>query len=297
MRLRLPKFIIVMPLLALLATGCNDGDDAVFGNENGIEKKPPGLAAKGNTFTAQQAGGDATVVDAQYKLSIFTRSEARLCDGNVDIKIGFKSGEIDFDLPEAIIRCLSIEIDLSKMLSFAKSSESEPEISSDGKVLRIDRFGGGTFDPPRPLLVGPIFQNIDRFKGFDESKNYSVSGTNDQGSSYSGSGNIDIEVHDIEAKFTSEANEDLEFDNIVHWSMKASDFGEDVPKAKLLLFDNLEFYFNARPIMVPKIVMEGQMSYFIQGSGAGGEGGGVEGIADDFLGPLRIVLEVTDYQD
>jgi hypothetical protein len=288
------RALLKTALILAVATGCNDGDDAVFDTSRGAQSKPQ-PARDLDSFKAAGESGETSFVEASYDLKIFTRSGAKLCNGEADLKIGSKNGNIGLEFPTAQVKCLGITLDLAKMLKFgAQQTQEEPSVSSDGRVLRLDKIGGGTFNPPRPLVLGPVVQDPSKFEGFSESKNYTVSGTGQSGA-FSGEGTIDLEVLGVNDKYE---DGDIQFENVLHWQMTTKGF-DKLPKASLFLFDKLEMYFNTRPIMIPKIVIEGELSDFMSGGPAAGgaAGGGIIGkVGDAFIGSLKIEFSVKNYK-
>ena len=111
----------------------------------------------------------------------------------------------------------------------------------------------------------------------------------------SGNGEIEVRVISIDQPFPHETYPD-DFKSVLHWEMLSTGF-KGVPAAKALLFERLEFHWNMRPIMVPKIVIEGTLTDFISTGGATGGGAmdAIAGIGAAFLGKLKVELVVKEY--
>jgi hypothetical protein len=234
-------------------------------------------------------------MNVTYDIVVQTASGAKPCTGTASIAIDSK---FQFKVPDAKLKCLSLEIDIGKMLgAMSQDTGKKPDFSSDGKIFRVKTLGSATFEPARPVLLGPIIQDPSKFKGLQEKKTYSATVTDSKtGKVSTGSGDIEVRVLGVDEPFPHETFPD-DFKSVLHWEMLATGF-DGVPAAQALLFDRLEFYWNMRPIMVPKIVIEGTLTDFISGGG-GATGGGamdaIAGIGAAFLGKLKIELTVKDY--
>jgi hypothetical protein len=278
---------------SFLVVSCNTSDDEAFKKGGGTEVKPQALGAVDSSANGT-AGKPA--VKAQYDLKVIAGASVP-CRGTIEFVI---MSDFKFELPDAKLKCLGLTIDLGKMLTqVSQEQTTKPEIESDGRVLRIDRMGDAVFTPKRPLILGPVIQDTTKYRNFAEEKDYSVVVTDSQtGSTSSGTGRIRLAVIGIDEKFPTEKYPD-DFTKVLHWEMSTTGF-EGVPVGKAFLFDKMEFWWNTRPIMMPKLVIEGSIKDFISGSpmgGGGAGGGGVLGtVADALFGKIRIELTVKNYE-
>ena len=280
-------------LASLTLVSCNTSDDQAFKKGSGTESKPQALGAVDSSANATTG---KPAVKAQYDLKVIAGA-AVPCRGTIEFVI---MSDFKFELPDAKLKCLGLTIDLGKMLTQVSNEQTtKPEIESDGRVLRIDRMGDAVFTPKRPLILGPVIQDTAKYRNFAEEKDYSVVVTDSlTGGTSSGAGRIRLAVLGIDEKFSTERYPD-DFTKVLHWEMSATGF-EGVPVGKAFLFDKMEFWWNTRPIMMPKLVIEGSIKDFISGSpigGGGAGGGGVLGTVGEVLfGRIRIELIVKSYE-
>jgi hypothetical protein len=251
------------PLLAItlawLAAGCEDNDDKVFKNGGNAETKPAATLA--NVLAAASNTTDPVTVAASvdYEIRVTSNSGASLCQGDVQLQI-----QSDFSLkfPAASIQCVSLTIDLATALGGAgglkQAGQSDPGVTSDGMVLSIGSIAGATFNPPRPFLLGPIVQDTSKYRGFTRAVNTHVTGQDGK----SGDGTLTVNVLDVDTTYTNKYLGQT-FDKVLHWTMSSSGF-DGVPATDGLLFKKWEWYYNTRPIMIPKIEIVGSLGDLIK---------------------------------
>jgi len=285
------KHCALMMGLAVVFSGCKSSDDEVFEGNGNVQVKPAMLGAQDGDA---KPADPVTLMNVTYDISVETASGAKPCTGSASIAIDSK---FQFKVPDAKLKCLSMEIDIGKMLSaMSQETANKPDFSSDGKIFRVKTLGAAVFEPARPVLLGPVIQDPSKFKGLHEKKPYSVTVTDAKtGTVSSGNGEIEVRVLGVDEPFPHEKFPD-DFKSVLHWEMLATGF-KGVPAAQALAFERLEFYWNMRPIMVPKIVIEGTLTDFISSGGATGSGAmdAIAGIGAAFLGKLKIELTVKDY--
>jgi hypothetical protein len=225
------------------------------------------------------------VAEASYDISVTSRSGASLCLGTASIEI---TSDFAMKFPAAKISCVSLTIDLAKVLGATQSSMGNNNMSSDGKMLYMDSFGSAKFEPARPFLVGPIIQDPSEYEGFSKSGDYTVT-YDKSGVQDTKSGKINVKVLETQGKYNA-GNFDKKLDKVLHWQMTTTGF-DGVPVANTFLFDKIEFYWNTRPIMVPKIVIEGYLGDFVT------KNDGAKGAVniDDVIGQIRLELTVTKF--
>jgi hypothetical protein len=279
-------------LLGLLAAGCNPDDEAVFKKGGNNEGKPVRSLLNG---TEGLKGFDATAeaklaASVTYIMKVTSESDAAICEGEatVEIKSDFSMG-----FPKAEISCASLKVNLAKALDtggagFSGDGKAAGEnISHDGKVLSLKKLGKSEFDPPRPMLLGPIVQDASKYKGYKKKTDHTISGSDAAtGQAISGTGSFTVEVLDHKTTYKNKFIDD-EFTDILHWQMSASGF-KGIPARNGLLFDKMEWFWNTRPIMIPKISISGYLSDFISGEGGAN--------TDALVGLLKIDLVVKEYK-
>jgi hypothetical protein len=282
---------VLLPLL--LASGCNLDDEKVFKSTGNSEKKPvqtllngtEGLKGLGATQDVKTA---ATVT---YLMKVTSESGVAVCNGEATIKI---MTNFSMTFPKAEIACLSLTVNLGKALDTGGAAlgggdgaDAVSTITHDGKVLSLKTLAGTDFDPPRPMLLGPIVQDPSIYKNFKQTTQHTLSGKDaETGAAISGTGSFKINVLDEKTTYKNNFI-DEEFENILHWEITSSGF-KDIPARSGLVFDRMEWLWNTRPIMIPKLSITGRLSDFISGD-AGAN-------ADMLLGTLKIDLTVKEYK-
>jgi hypothetical protein len=193
--------------------------------------------------------------------------------------------------PEAVIRCLSLEIDLASMLGAKVAAgggftTGQGVIQHDGFTLSMKSLAGADFDPPRPLLLGPIFQDAEKYKGYDKTTHHTMTFQDDSGRSVTKEGDFTVKVKKFSADYVSTVDgKTLEFHDVLWWEM-TSNF--DTPAKHGLTFKKWEWFWNMRPLMIPGLKIEGTIGDFATGEGM------VD--ADELLGTMTFELYVKDYE-
>jgi hypothetical protein len=285
MSTRIPGLALAMLVFAA-QPGCNSEDEAVFSQGDNLEGKPKATLL--GELEGLGANGDGTpkdpevVASVRYKAKITSNSGASICNGEIGIEI---LSDFNMKFPNAFLDCVSLRIDLGGVLgaqqASAGSQTGKGKISHDGQVLAMETIANATFDPPRPLVVGPIVQQEDKYKGFKRTSEHTMTYTNDAGEKAEARGSFDIKVINHQTTFKYDGNE---FDKVMHWEM-SSNF--DVPAKHGLTFKKWTWFWNTRPIMIPGFVIEGSLGDFIQGDSAE--------MAEALTGILKIELYVKEY--
>jgi len=284
-------FFLLLPVL--LVSGCNPDDEKVFKSNGNSEKKPLQTLLDG---TEGLKGFEATAkvktaATVTYLMKVTSESGVALCSGDATVKI---MTNFSISFPKAEIACLSLKVNLGKALDTGgaalgggEGQDAASSITHDGKVLSLKTLAGTDFDPPRPMLLGPIIQDSTIYKNFKRTTQHSLSGKDlETGANISGSGSFKINVLDHKTTYKNNFI-DEEFDNILHWEISTSGF-KGVPAKAGLVFDRMEWLWNTRPIMIPKISITGRLSDFISGEPGAN--------ADMLLGTLKIDLQVKEYK-
>lgn len=260
--------------------GCTDDKMPL----NGKTETKPVSTAENDDLKVNNPKTVTKVAAASYDISVTSRSGASLCLGSASIEI---TSDFAMKFPAAKISCVSLTIDLAKVLGATQSSISDSGMSSDSKMIYMKSFGSAKFDKPRPFLIGPIIQNPSEYEGYTNNGDYTVI-YEKNGVQNSKSGKINVKVLETQSNYSA-GNFDKKLDKVLHWQMTTTGF-DGVPVANTFLFDKIEFYWNTRPIMVPKIVIEGFLGDFITTN----DTKGVVNI-DDVIGQIRLELTVTKF--
>lgn len=229
-------------------------------------------------------------------------SAGSLCVGRLFLHI---KEDFAIEFPDSKIKCPLIgELDLEKILSgLNDDADREKAAAAEDKMLRLKKLGPMEFNPPRPLLVGPIIQDPTLYRNLTETKTYSVRYTDKDagGAVTEDSGSITVNVLDVGATFEPMFNSMPTFDSMVRFEMLASGF-EKVPRTKGFLFDRVEFTINSRPLNIIGIKMQSKaadlMSAAPKPPGAKGPSF-IETLAKVFgssLPPVYIRLDATTFE-
>jgi len=182
-----------------------------------------------------------------------------ICVGPLYLNI---KDDFSLEFPDSRLKCSLIgDMDLAKLLAgMDDHSDREKAAESSDKMLRLKKLGPMTFTPPRPLLVGPISQDPEEFRGLTETKNYEVEYKDkDKGTIINDNGTIQVNVMESGGSLTPLFMPNRPFDSILRFELLSSGF-KKVPRTKGFLFDRVEFALNSRPLAIPMIKLESQAS-------------------------------------
>ena len=267
-------------------TACNSEEDAVFKKSGNLETKPDAsLLEELSPLNPDDDDAEPTVAaDVTYRIKVESASETELCNGRVTLQV---LSNFKMKFPEAVVNCISLRINLAGILGAQTDSNSGSastgKLKHDGEVLSIEKIAGATFSPPRPVLLGPVVQDEEKYKNFAPRKTkHTLSAVAPDGSSVEGEGTFGLQV--IKYPTTYKDGDTIFFDKVMHWEM-TSQF--DTPARYGLTFAKWTWYWNTRPIMIPGLVIEGSIKDFIESST-------VE-TAAALTGDLKFKLEVEKY--
>jgi hypothetical protein len=271
------KSILSIALLAVLVVGCQD-DEKVFKGSGSNETKPATTLLQGGEGAIDSSSKAATPsAHVTFDLAVYGNSGAKLCDGEVKIVI---MSDFTMDFPNSKAQCVSMTVDLSKAMGGgAAQGKKDGNIAFEDGMLLFKEIAGGTFDPPRPFLLGPIVQDSSQYKNFKKTTTHTVT----TASGTSGSGSFEIEVLDVDTTYKNKYL-DKPFNKILHWKIRSSGF-EGVKKSEGLLFKEMEWAWNTNPIMIPKVTIRGELADLIESDGSGA----------DLVGEIKIDLSVREY--
>ena len=275
-------------LLAATLVGCNpSSDDGAFASKKGnLELKPTStLSADGSGLGDAANAAPTTAASVTYELRISSASGSNLCTGAVDVQI---MSNFAIKIPAGKLQCVSLSIDLGAMLAglMDAGGMSPDSLASlaDGRILALKSLAGATFDPPRPLLLGPIIQDASRFNGLDQVFESKVSTTDAKGNQLTDvPGSFHVKV--LQAQ-TTYSNKYISpgFTKVIQWEIDATGF-DGVPATKGLLLRHMQWLYNTNPIMIPRISIQGRLGDFISGAGS----------TDALLGDVTVDLIVKKY--
>ena len=223
-----------------------------------------------------------------YAISIVAKSGNEVCRGTTQINV---MSNLELKFPTGTVTCLTLTIDLAGILgkSFLSANPGLRNFTSDGKVLYIKEIGKATFNPPRPFFIGPVVQDPTIYKDFKLTVPETVTVNDpDANVSLTGQGQFDVEVLSVGGTYSNDLSAANQFNNVMRWTISKSGF-DGVPTKYGLLFKKMEWYWNTQPLMIPKIVIFGDLSGFI------GSNGGTSGI-NQLVGDVTISLSVKDFE-
>jgi hypothetical protein len=179
-----------------------------------------------------------------------------ICIGKMFLHI---KDDFSIEFPDSKLKCSLIgELDLEKILSGLNDNQDRDKAAAaEDKMLRLKKLGPVTFDPPRPLLVGPVIHDPLLFQGLTETKSYNVQYTDQDkdGAIIEDTGSITVNVLEAGARVTPTFMPNHPFDSIVRFEMLSSGFSK-IPRTKGFLFNRVEFTLNSRPIAIPSIKIQ-----------------------------------------
>lgn len=272
--------LFVLTTCFLGSAACSSEEEAVF-RSGQSQVKPTASLLTGKE--GERASGlnqpPTEATSAQYFFKLESNSGVEICTGEVGLQV---MTNFTVKFPEAKASCLggAIKIDLASILNGSSSaSKMIAGLDHDGKVLAIESIMGSKFSPPRPVLLGPIFQNKSKFEGFKRTTEHTAVNSKGQKSK----GSFTVEVLNVDASFKNDYVDELK--DVIHWEIRASGF-EGLKSTDGLIFDRMTWWFNTRPIVIPKIVIEADLKDFIE------DKNGLSAV----VGKLRITLGIKSFK-
>lgn len=242
-----------------------------------------------------------------YEMRVFNLNEAKACEVNAqcdpeDPKKVLATGELTMEIMSNFsikfisghfspLTLSSFKIDLTKILTqyspdatAAAAMANSLSTDAEGRIITTSRIGDIVFDPPRPLLLGPIIQNPDDFAGLTRSYpniRY-FSAPEATGQSIAGTATLNVRVLNHRALYTPRhaAMGSTPFE-VLSWETTLQNQGSDANTQNLqaLLLDRIAFYWRARPVQIPRLVLETGLTGLL-----GGQSSGIIGI----LGAIKV---------
>lgn len=269
---------------AAITIGCSSGEEGAFRAGTNQTKPVPSLLSgqEKKLLGATENSSAVVATAAEYFFKLESNSGVEICTGEVAIQI---MSNFALKLPEAKASCLggSLQIDLGKILNGAGPTGAAPRmvagLEHDGKVLAVESILGAKFNPPRPMLLGPIFQDRKIYEGYKKSTDHSM--TNSAGKTAKGT--FTIKVIDTNTIFKNDFVKEIK--DVIQWEITSRGF-EGMKATDGLIFDKISWWFGTRPIVIPKIIIEADLKDFIEDK---------TGIAD-IVGKLKITLGVKSFK-
>lgn len=304
-------------LSALVMTSCkvdlSDGDSFEGGNSQRKE------SSKSASIDGTKSSENKTVAKGSYLVRVALHEIANDDTAQVPTLDGLKSAskgcicvgamflhikeDFSIEFPKSKLNCSLIgDLDLEKILSgMNDKGDREKAAEANDKMLRLKKLGPLTFDPPRPLLVGPIIQDPDQYIGLTETKNYSVEYQKpDNGGITADSGSITVNVLEAGATLTPIFMANKTFNSILRFEMLSRGFRK-IPRSGGFLFDQVEFTLNSRPLAIPAIKIQSKVADILPASSPSKPGG--PSLADSFFVkwitgaiPIYIRLDATTFE-
>ncbi len=275
-------------LVLVVVLGCHANDESMLRSGGNLQKKPVLL-----TDSAKLKGSssmESVVAHVTYLIDVRLNSGLTPCPGG-EITLGL-TDKFTFTMPNSKIQCLSADIDISALLGSALANggagQFDPQaLKSDGLMFSLSEVAGATFDPPRPLLIGPIVQDTAALVGLNKtiSSTVTVEHPND-GEPTSATGRFHVQVLDVGGAYQNHFLKEP-LTNVLHWKLETAGF-DGVSPAHGILIREMEFFWNLRPIMVPRIRVS------VDNIGAFVSGGSAADISA-LVGAVTISLTVKDY--
>ena len=296
MRVGKSSVVPVLVLALLCASACtNSSDSSVFSSGGSRQVKPAATQASLIKSNKPDFGLDAPtkMANADYVITVTSNSGDRICTGDATIDV---MSNFTMRFPEAWVECLNLKIDIANIIGteFTKSKSGLANFTSDGEMLSAASLGNAKFTPPRPFLLGPVIQDVNVYKGFSRSVATVVdvvdTKTQDQKSA---TGEFNVEVipdqttGEVLTSYSNQLSPKNSFDKVLHWSVSASGF-EGITAKNGLIFKRVEWFWNVQPVMIPKLVIYGDLTDFIGDSHGGSS-------VSQLLGDIKIEVTVKDY--
>jgi hypothetical protein len=242
-------------VLYFSVAGCTSNDDSVF--KSGVsEQKPTSsvpVSSSGLTENIKEVG------TFKFALKISSNSGATVCKGDITARI---MSNFTMEYPEGVARCASIQVDLAKMLGqFSGNLGKIGKLTASKGVLYIASIAGAEFSPPRPILLGPIIRNPEIYKDLDITTNHTVTIKDASGQTETKDGSFNVKVHEINK--TEEVKNHGTYDSVIHWQITRSGF-EGISPLNGLILDSLEWWFNIKPISIPRLKVKANIQDFVK---------------------------------
>ena len=134
----------------------------------------------------------------------------------------------------------------SDKLALGGGAISLDSFSSDGTVLYASDLFGTKFEPPRPLLIGPLLIDPVKYQGLEKV----IPGTATKNGRVA-SGTHKVTVLETGGSYINDY-QNVSFDNIIHWKIEHEGFKE-LAVVETFLPKKVEVKVNTQPLMLPEL--------------------------------------------
>jgi hypothetical protein len=238
---------------------CSSGEERAF-QGGGSESKPVSKALMAEKAPDPESAG--VLGTYSYAITIVTKSGVTF-DGAAKIEV---LSDLSLRTSDASVQIGSLKIDLSALtqrLSLDFFKDSEHNITREGGIVYVRKYASATFDPPRPLFIGPLVRNLDRFKNLKKTSYHTVT-VNDGSSRLTGQGSFSLEVLETNGTFkSSQSQQNLSYSDVLHWQLTSTGF-ESVPADKVLSFQKVEWWYSTNPLGVVKLAITGDLGNLVK---------------------------------
>jgi len=274
----LMRVVSAVALVGFLAS-CAQGRVFLEGND---EQKPEAVQAFNSANSDPNVG--QPMLTSTYRVSVNAPSVKLndFCQGELIITVWSNFRMV----PQGTIFCELVgQMDIGAMMG-ATMIEQERHAES-GRIVRDANPTDGSglsFNPPRPRSLGPTIQDPSDFEGYSYKEQSTVTGTLSDGTPINDSGEFYVKVENARTAFNA-IHMGKTFDQVIHWRLNAAGFKNS--RNGTGIYDQMEFWYNVRPISIPQIKISAKVSDMV----APGDPSGKLGSA--FLGTLEVVISLV----
>lgn len=249
-------------------------------------------------------GKDASFLDATYNIDVTSLFGIGVCKGEIELKfnaaLGDGSSAEMFEIPKGVIDCGMVgKINLAEVLgAFAKQEQVKDPVVVKNDVIKLKQLGGGTYEPPRPLMPSFIASKKEKLAALDFTETTTLTSLKDGKKS---SGTVNVRTIGVDQSYKP-VRMQRQFNKVLHFEVINKGF-QDSDKFSNMLFDRMEFKISLDPIAVVYIEFKGKISDALKAAkenpgAAGGATGGIGGLADrPLISALTKVIDVTIKMD
>ncbi len=249
--------------LVLLLCGCGP----MIAPPHGMVERRPASQVGAFEASTDVIDGSKSLAGLRYRLELLTASEVSLCKG---VFAAHLYADFTLRFEDSQINCGSFLIDVNSLLGTinllssldsvtskdASGAQTELPVSliHDGKILYLGALEKNlTFEPPRPVLIGPLIFDHSKFKGLKTSVTTKVS-INEPDFVGSDTGTYTAEVLEVDQVFKNEAISSG-LNHTIHWQIITEGL-QNLPDKYGMFMPKFELWWNSAPIMIPRVRLE-----------------------------------------
>jgi hypothetical protein len=169
-------------------------------------------------------------------------------------------------------------------LALGAGAISLDSFSSDGMVLYASDLFGTSFNPPRPLLLGPVIIDPIKYQGYETA----IPGTATKGGTVA-SGTHKVTVLETGGSYVNDLG-NVSFENIIHWRIEHEGF-KQLSVIDTFLPKKIEVKTNINPVMIPEIKITIPTDNLLMM-----DLGGLEALVGGLVGDVHFSLTVNNYK-